>query len=175
MRLDRLGPAERDLLRCAAVIGPECDEAALTAVLPDEAHPFLPRHLDSLVGKQLIERTAATTLSFRHILIQLAAYQSMTRQDRARLHERYAGWLEAVPSALPELDEIVGYHLEQAVEHRRAIGAIDATLPRLATRAGERLSEPQNALLPASTTLQPRTCCRGRGRCFPPDIPSGNG
>jgi DNA-binding SARP family transcriptional activator/tetratricopeptide (TPR) repeat protein len=139
MRLDRLGPAERDLLRCAAVIGPECDEAALTAVLPDKAHPFLARHLDSLVGKQLIERTAATTLSFRHILIQLAAYQSMTRQDRARLHERYAGWLEAVPSAPPELDEIVGYHLEQAVEHRRAIGAIDATLPRLATRAGERL------------------------------------
>ena len=139
MRLDRLGPAERDLLRCAAVIGSECDEAALTAVLPDKAHPFLARHLDSLVGKQLIERTAVTTLSFRHILIQLAAYQSMTRQDRARLHERYAGWLEAVPSAPPELDEIVGYHLEQAVEHRRAIGAIDATMPRLATRAGERL------------------------------------
>ena len=39
MRLDRLGPAERDLLRCAAVIGTECDETALLAVLPDAAHP----------------------------------------------------------------------------------------------------------------------------------------
>ena len=164
MRLDRLGPAERDLLRCAAVIGTECDETALLAVLPDAAHPFLARHLDSLVGKQLIERTGPTTLSFRHVLIQLAAYQSMTRQDRAGLHERYAGWLEAVPSALPELDEIVGYHLEQAVEHRRAIGAIDATLPQLSTRAGERLSKAaEGALARVDNTAAENLLSRARG------------
>jgi DNA-binding SARP family transcriptional activator len=163
MRLDRLGPAERDLLRCAAVIGPECDEAALMAVLPDEAHPFLARHLDALVGKQLIERTGPATLSFRHVLIQLAAYQSMTRQDRARLHQRYAGWLESVPSALPELDEIVGYHLEQAVEHRRAIGAIDASVPRLATRAGERLvSAAERALARVDNTAAENLLSRAR-------------
>jgi tetratricopeptide (TPR) repeat protein len=88
----------------------------------------------------------------------------MTRQDRAGLHERYAGWLEAVPSALPELDEIVGYHLEQAVEHRRAIGAIDATLPQLSTRAGERLSiAAEGALARVDNTAAENLLSRARG------------
>jgi len=141
MRLDRLGPGERDVLRCAAVIGSECDEDALKALLPDEAHPFVDRHLAALDRKRLIERTDGTAFRFGHVLIQHAAYQSMTREDRARLHERFATWLEAAESAPPELDEIVGYHLEQAVEHRLASGVVDAALPPLAARAGDRLAD----------------------------------
>jgi DNA-binding SARP family transcriptional activator/tetratricopeptide (TPR) repeat protein len=140
MRLDRLGRGERDLLRSAAVIGTECGEDALVALLPEEAHPFVERHLATLERRRLIERTDETALRFGHVLIQLAAYQSMTREDRARLHERYAAWLEAAGSAPPELDEIVGYHLEQVVEHRRASGVVDAALPALAARAGDRLA-----------------------------------
>jgi predicted ATPase len=57
------------------------------------------------------------------VLIRLAAYQSITREDRARLHERFAEWLEREsPSRLPELAQILGYHLEQADTHRRATG-----------------------------------------------------
>ena len=62
----------------------------------------------------------------------------MTRWDRARLHERFADWLDNEASEPPpELDEIAGYHLEQAVEERRAIGMEDEAL---AVRAGNRLA-----------------------------------
>lgn len=139
-RLDSVGPGERDLIRCAAVIGPEGGDDALTALLPEDALPFLDRHLDVLADRQFVERSGGAAWSFRHFLIQRAAYQSMTREDRADLHERYAGWLEANRSTLPELDEIVGHHLEQALNHRRTIGFDEAALTALGRRAGERLA-----------------------------------
>jgi DNA-binding SARP family transcriptional activator/tetratricopeptide (TPR) repeat protein len=141
MRLDRLGPAERDLLRCAAVVGTDCDRDALTALLPDEAHPYVDRHIAALKRKRLIQPAPWPTLRFSHVLIQLAAYRSMTREDRARLHEHYADWLESAATPVADLAEIAGYHLEQAVVHRRASGLVDATLPALAARAGERLAD----------------------------------
>ena len=138
MRLDRLGPGERDLLRCASIVGSDAGADAVTALLPEEARPFVGRHLEALERKRLIARTGATSLQFAHVLIQLTAYHSMTREDRARLHERYADHLE-LTSQDPELDEIIGYHLEQAVLHRRASGVVEADDSALARRASERL------------------------------------
>jgi DNA-binding SARP family transcriptional activator len=140
MRLDRLGPGERDLLRSAAVVGTTFAEDALTALVPDRARSFVERHLHALEHKRFIARGTGTQLQFGHTLIQHAAYQSMTRQDRARLHGRFADWLEnEATDPPPELDEIAGYHLEQAIEQQRAIGLVD-TIPALAMRAGDRLA-----------------------------------
>jgi predicted ATPase/class 3 adenylate cyclase len=123
MRLDRLGPGERDVLRCASIAAPDVEQDAVRALLPDDARPFVERHLDALERKRLIERAGTNRFRFRHALIQLAAYQSMTREDRARLHERFAEWLEREsPDRSPELAQILGYHLEQADTHRRATG-----------------------------------------------------
>ncbi len=138
MRLDRLGPGERDVLRCASVVGPEGGLDALAALLPEDAHPFIDRHVDAVASKRLIARTAEACFRFDHVLIQLAAYQSMTREDRARLHERYGDWLET-SAQRAEPDEVVGYHLEQAVQHLRAAGA-PAPDPQLAVRASDRLA-----------------------------------
>ncbi|MGH2751152.1 MAG: BTAD domain-containing putative transcriptional regulator, partial [Actinomycetota bacterium] len=140
MRLDRLGPGERDLLRSAAVVGTNFTQDALSALIPDRARSFLDRHLQTLEHKRFIARGKVTRFRFAHALIHQAAYQSMTRQDRARLHQRFANWLEnEAPNPPPELDEIAGYHLEQAIEQLRAIGQVD-TIPTLAVRAGERLA-----------------------------------
>jgi DNA-binding SARP family transcriptional activator/tetratricopeptide (TPR) repeat protein len=140
MRLDRLGPGERDLLRSAAVVGTNFTRDALSALIPDRARSFLDRHLQTLEHKRLIARGMVTKFRFAHALIHQAAYQSMTRHDRARLHQRFADWLEKeAPHPPPELDEIAGYHLEQAIEQLRAIGQVD-TIPALAVRAGERLT-----------------------------------
>jgi DNA-binding SARP family transcriptional activator/tetratricopeptide (TPR) repeat protein len=137
MRLDRLGPAERDLLRCGAVVGSEVTEEALTALVPEPARSFLDRHLQAIEAKRFIDRDQGS-IRFRHTLIRDAAYRSMTREDRARLHERFADWMENEATEPPaELDEVVGYHLQQAVEHRRAIGL---EVGALALRAGERLA-----------------------------------
>jgi DNA-binding SARP family transcriptional activator/class 3 adenylate cyclase len=142
-RLDRLGPAERDLLRCAAVVGADFSEDALLSLVPEQARPFVGKHLRALERKQMIRpaRSVEEGFSFCHALIQLAAYRSMTREDRARLHRRVAEWLEteARDSTL-ELDELLGHHLEKAVEQRRALGIPDEDDPGLAVRAGEHLA-----------------------------------
>ena len=56
---------------------------------------------------------------------------------RADLHGRFAAWLEQHGSELVELDEILGYHLEQAARYREELGRADAAL---AEAAGERLA-----------------------------------
>ena len=142
-RLDRLGPAERDLLRCAAVVGTDFSVDALLSLVPEQARPFVGKHLQALERKQLIgpARSADQGFTFRHALIQLAAYRSMTREDRARLHQRVAEWLETeARDSTPELDEILGYHLEKAVAQRRALGVRNEDDLGLAARAGEHLA-----------------------------------
>ena len=131
MRLDRLGPGERDVLRCASVVGMDLGHDAVCALLPDDAQPFVERHLDALQRKRLIERAGANRFRFCHSLIRLAAYQSMTREDRAALHERFAEWLKHDQSdQLPEFAQSLNYHVGQAEMHRRAVGTPDRTALR---------------------------------------------
>src|SRR4029453_6233819 len=54
------------------------------------------------------------------------------------LHERFARWLEEHGADLVELDELVGYHLEQAVTYRAELG--QARDDALAAAARERLT-----------------------------------
>jgi predicted ATPase len=124
MRLDRLGPGERDVLRYGSIVGMDVRLDAVRALLPEDARPFVDRHVDTLERKRLIERVDADGFRFCHALIRLSAYQSMTREDRARLHERFAGWLgDGSRDQPPELDEILGHHLALADRHRRAAGS----------------------------------------------------
>ena len=79
---------------------------------------------------------------FRHILIRDAAYLGIPKEARAQLHERYAGWLErAAGPRARELDEILGYHLEQAFRYRQELGPVGEGDGDLAARAGERLGD----------------------------------
>jgi DNA-binding SARP family transcriptional activator/class 3 adenylate cyclase len=126
MRLDRLGPGERDLLRCASIVGLEFELDALSGLLPPDATPFVKRHLNSMEQRRFIQRTGPTTFRFGHALIRMAAYESIAREDRAALHERFAEWLDhTTPESTPELRDVLGYHLEQALDHRRASGTGD--------------------------------------------------
>jgi DNA-binding SARP family transcriptional activator len=123
MRLDRLGPGERDLLRSASIVGLEFDVDAVSGLLPPDAGPFVERHLESMEQRRFIQRTDPNAFRFRHALIRMAAYQSIAREDRAALHERFADWLSRTsPDSTPELHQMLGYHLEQAMDDRRASG-----------------------------------------------------
>ena len=75
---------------------------------------------------------------FRHQLIRDAAYDALPKAVRVELHERFADWLEthARPHMI-ELDELLGYHLEQAARYKAELGHPDSVL---AERAGERLA-----------------------------------
>ena len=98
MRLDRLGPGERDLLRCASIIGVDFDEETLGILMPEEARPFMPRHLDTLARRQMIDRGGTQSFRFRHPLIQLTAYRTTTRADRERLRAALAAGLRQTAS-----------------------------------------------------------------------------
>ena len=156
-RLDRLAAEERAVLERAAVIGREFTAGAVNSLSGD---PAVASTLLSLVRRDLIEPDRSLIpgddgFRFRHILIRDAAYLGIAKVSRADLHERYASWLEA---AVPDLDEIVGYHLEQAFRYRQELGAVDDAL---ATRAGTRLSRAgrravRRGDLPAATALLTR-------------------
>jgi tetratricopeptide (TPR) repeat protein len=74
---------------------------------------------------------------FRHLLIRDAAYDALPKATRAELHRRFADWLAQHGTDLVELDEILGYHLEQASRYRAELGQADEDL---AQRAGSHLA-----------------------------------
>jgi hypothetical protein len=99
---------------------------------------------------------------FRHLLIRDAAYEALPKATRAELHERFANWLEQNAPQLVELDEIVGYHLEQAYTYRSELGPLDDAARALAPRAAERLIAAAKRGLdrrdfPAVESLAPRS------------------
>ena len=43
--------------------------------------------------RRFVRRTGPKAFRFDHALIRMAAYQSIGREDRALLHERFTDWL----------------------------------------------------------------------------------
>ena len=96
--------------------------------------------LAALVRKELIrpdrsQLAGEDGFRFRHLLIRDAAYDALPKATRAELHERFAAWLEEHGADLVELDEILGYHLEQACRYRTELGVpVDGELAEAARR-----------------------------------------
>jgi class 3 adenylate cyclase/tetratricopeptide (TPR) repeat protein len=141
-RLDRLEPRARLVIDMASVIGAEFARSALCEFLPPEVRRSIAALLETLFNRGLL-RSGRTgdELRFHHILIRDVAYESVPKLTRAELHSRYAALLEdQVGDRLPEHEEIVGYHLEQAFRHRKHLGLIGPETRALAVRAGTHLS-----------------------------------
>ena len=141
-RLDTLPPDELDVLVRASVVGQEISRAALVE-LSDDA-PTLDSTLAALERKDLLVRTSATysgdAYRFWHVLVRDAAYAASLKEVRADLHERFARWLaRTTGNRLPEYEEIVGYHLEQAHRLRVDIAPGDPAAEQLAADAGHAL------------------------------------
>jgi class 3 adenylate cyclase/tetratricopeptide (TPR) repeat protein len=138
-RLDQLAAPDRYVLERGAVEGEIFHRGAVQALAADsEVSP----RLAALVRRQLIRPDRAQLpgedgFRFRHLLIRDAAYDALPKAARAELHEQFADWLEQRGPDLVELDEILGYHLEQAARYKAELGQPDAAL---AERAGDRLA-----------------------------------
>ena len=145
-RLDQLETAERSMLERGAIEGEIFHRGAVQALAPEETQ-VTPR-LAALVRKELIRPDRPLLVGedgfrFRHLLIRDAAYDALPKATRADLHERFASWLEQHGTELVELDEILGYHLEQACHYRDELGLsandeLTAAARRRLTAAGLR-------------------------------------
>jgi class 3 adenylate cyclase/tetratricopeptide (TPR) repeat protein len=140
-RLDQLEPPERRVLERGAVEGELFHRGAVQALAPEE--PQVTPRLAALVRKEVIRPDKPQVrgedgFRFRHLLIRDATYDGLSKASRAELHERFAAWLEK-HGDLAELDELVGYHLEQAFSYRVEVAQLDDGARVLADRAAERL------------------------------------
>jgi class 3 adenylate cyclase len=137
-RLDQLEPLERAVLERGSVEGQVFHRGAVEALADGEPQA---ERLVALVRKQLVrpdrpQLPDEDAYRFRHLLIRDAAYDALPKSVRADLHRRFAAWLEQHGRELVELDEILGYHLEQAA---RYLGELGRDGGELALAAGDRL------------------------------------
>jgi class 3 adenylate cyclase/tetratricopeptide (TPR) repeat protein len=143
-RLDQLSSNERAVIERAAVIGREFWGRAVADLSPPQLREAVPSYLISLVRKELIRPAASGAgqdgFAFQHILIRDAAYEALPKRVRAELHERFAAWL-ASGSTDPrlEIEEIAGYHFEQAFRYETELGRRDDAVAALGARAAEHL------------------------------------
>ena len=115
-RLDRLAPA-KETAQAAAAIGRTFSHDLLAAVSSLEATK-LNQALGQLVEAGLVFRQGAppvATYTFKHALVQGAAYESMLKSQRQRLHARIGSVLERqfadVAQASPE---VLAHHYTEA-------------------------------------------------------------
>jgi class 3 adenylate cyclase/tetratricopeptide (TPR) repeat protein len=138
-RIDQLGGDERAVVERGAVEGEIFHRGAVAELArPTQVDP----HLIGLVRKELIRPTPPTLAGeqayrFRHLLIRDAAYDALPKAMRAELHERFAEWLAINAEELIELDEVLGYHLEQSARYHEQLGSVREDL---AARAGGHLA-----------------------------------
>jgi DNA-binding SARP family transcriptional activator len=133
-RIGQLAASERQVIQRAAVAGREFTRSVVAA-LSDQPIDVA---LSSLSRRNLIHPTAIAEpgddgYRFHHVLLRDAAYATLTKAERASLHERVADWLDRDRDGD---DALTGYHLEQAALLRRELGD---NADELAAHAGERL------------------------------------
>ncbi len=145
-RLDRLSQEERLVIRAASVIGKVFWWGAVKELAPEAIRPEVGTALQTLVRKDLIRPERSTfagedAFRFHHILIQEAAYRGTPKEVRADLHEAFANWVENVAGdRATELEEVMGYHLEQSYRYRVELAPVGERERALATRAALRLA-----------------------------------
>ena len=156
--IDRLAPAEKHALQLASVIGETFDLAEVAALAEGPS----PDGLDALERKGLIleDRGAggAGVMRFKHLLVREVAYGSLSKADRAALHERFAAALEAeAGDRRGEFAEILAHHTEQAFILSAELRLTrDVLLPRAGRAAVAAVALAERAELRGDLTLMER-------------------
>ena len=122
-RLDRLAPV-REVAQIAAVIGREFSHQILAMVSPlaeDELDAAMKRLMDAaLIFRKGFPPNANYT--FKHALVQNAAYESLLKRKRRELHLRIAEALEVELSGTVEAEpELLAHHFTESGNHERAL------------------------------------------------------
>ncbi|MFE8604769.1 protein kinase domain-containing protein [Archangium violaceum] len=123
-RLDLLAPRQKSLAQECAAIGRSFSHALL-ATLTRRSPAALQRDLEELVEAGLLQplnERAGLGYRFRHALIQDAAWQSLPRSARRKLHHRITeALLEQSPEVRQTQPELLAHHYTEAGEDGPAI------------------------------------------------------
>jgi hypothetical protein len=139
-RIDRLS-AVKEVAQTAAVIGREFSDALIEAVSP-VSKGALAHALEQLVEAGLVFRRGQSpdaTYTFKHALVQDAAYATLLRGPRQALHARVADALEQLsPDVVERQPELLAHHLTAARATKRAVEYWFRAGERAASRSANR-------------------------------------
>jgi class 3 adenylate cyclase/predicted ATPase len=119
-RLDRLAPT-REVAQIAATLGRQFSHELISAVA-DMPSARLENALEQLIRAELVFRRGTppdATYTFKHALVQDAAYSTLLRGRRQQLHGRIAAMLER------QFPEIAAAQPELVAQHCTSAGAIE--------------------------------------------------
>jgi predicted ATPase/DNA-binding response OmpR family regulator len=140
-RLDRLGPAKK-VAQIGSAIGREFSYSLLAAVASESTNS-LQAALKQIAASGLISACGEppeATYSFKHALIQDAAYTMLSRSARRQLHRRIVDALENnFPYTIETQPDLLAHHLAEAGFIARAIDF----LRKAARRAIEASANPE--------------------------------
>jgi predicted ATPase len=123
-RLDRMA-SDKTVVQLGAVIGRTFAHHVIQAA-SELDEPALQAELQKLVGAGLLLVKGAPprcTYTFKHALIQDAAYQSMVKKRRQQFHQTVAERLEQrFPETAEKQPELIAHHLSEAGQPVRAVG-----------------------------------------------------
>ena len=140
-RLDRLGPAAREMAQMGAAIGREFSYDIVSAVA---ARPVadIDAALDRLVSSGLVFQRGtppAADYHFKHALVQDTAYATLLRGPRQALHGRIAVAIEnRTPERIEREPETLAYHWTEAGNAQRAVNYWLEAGRRAAARSANR-------------------------------------
>ncbi|MCH7712060.1 MAG: AAA family ATPase [Chloroflexi bacterium] len=122
-RLDRLTSA-REVAQLGAVLGREFTYDLIRSVSPMDEE-LLGSHLQRLVDAEFLYQRGLppdANYTFKHALIQDAAYQSLLHSRRQQYHQRTAQVLEEGSAGIVEMQpELLAHHFAQAGLTERAV------------------------------------------------------
>jgi class 3 adenylate cyclase/predicted ATPase len=122
-RLDRLAPV-REIAQIGAVLGRQFPHKLIAAVSSVPTHRLLVA-LSQLTAAELIFRRGHppdAVYTFKHALVQDAAYESLLRSKRQSLHSRVASVLiQTFPDIIETQPELIGHHLARSGQVEPAI------------------------------------------------------
>ena len=132
-RLDTLPSQEKRVTQDAAVIGRIFWDRLVAYISGEDLEPTSERirHLrlkDLVVPREPSSLAGAAEYGFRHVLIRDAAYDSLPKLDRSRLHVEIARWAEVeLADRIDEFAELIASHLAAALAYEEELAVDDGT------------------------------------------------
>ena len=123
-RIDRLDQPVRQTMQLAAVIGRSFHYRVLARIAGGDTADLKQQVLQLLQSDLIHESARLPELeyTFRHVLVQEAAYNMILNRQRRQYHRRVGETLESIfPEHVEENASLLAYHFDESRVHRRAL------------------------------------------------------